>query len=65
MGDAVCIANRVGDRYLHQLELTGHAAVLDNPEHFAELGIAALRFSRVRSSCGPAPSSVSGTSTTS
>lgn len=43
-GGVECTVNRVGDRYLDQLELNGHAARLEDLDRFADLGIAALRY---------------------
>ena len=39
-----CTVNRVGDSYLDQLELSGHAARLDDLDRFAALGIRTLRY---------------------
>jgi dTDP-4-dehydrorhamnose reductase len=39
-----CTVNRVGDRYLDQLERSGHAQRFDDLERFAALGISAIRY---------------------
>jgi dTDP-4-dehydrorhamnose reductase len=43
-GGVECTVNRVGDRYLDQLERSGHTQRLDDLDRFAALGIKALRF---------------------
>ncbi len=43
-GGLECTVNRVGDRFLDQLELSGHANRLDDLDRFAELGISAIRY---------------------
>jgi hypothetical protein len=43
-GGVECTLNRVGDRYLSQLEMSGHWGRDDDLERFAELGVAALRY---------------------
>jgi dTDP-4-dehydrorhamnose reductase len=43
-GGLECTLNRVGDRFLDQLELNGHAHRLDDLDRFAELGITAIRY---------------------
>jgi dTDP-4-dehydrorhamnose reductase len=43
-GGIECTVNRVGDRYVDQLELCGHATRLDDLERLADLGIKALRY---------------------
>ncbi len=42
-GGVECTCNRVRGRYFDQMELSGHASRLDDYEHFARLGIEALR----------------------
>lgn len=39
-----CTINRVGNRYINQLELNGHWGRADDLERFAQLGLRALRF---------------------
>lgn len=43
-GGVECTVNRVGDRYFDQLERNGHATRLDDLDHFARLGIHAIRY---------------------
>jgi dTDP-4-dehydrorhamnose reductase len=43
-GGVECTVNRVGDRYLDQLERSAHVRRLDDFDRFAALGIKALRF---------------------
>ena len=43
-GGVECTVNRVGDRYHHQLERSGHAERPEDLERFAGLGIRALRY---------------------
>lgn len=43
-GGLECTVNRVGDRFLDQLELSGHTNRLDDLDRFAELGISAIRY---------------------
>lgn len=43
-GGVECTVNRVGDRWLDQLERNGHAARPDDLDRFAALGIRALRY---------------------
>lgn len=43
-GGVECTVNRVGDRWLDQLERNGHATRADDLERFAALGIRALRY---------------------
>ncbi|MEW5930668.1 MAG: family 1 glycosylhydrolase [Gemmatimonadota bacterium] len=43
-GGVECTVNRVGDRYLDQMERNGHAARADDLERFAALGVRALRY---------------------
>ena len=43
-GGVECTVNRVGDRYLDQNELSGHARRLDDLDLFANVGIRALRY---------------------
>lgn len=43
-GGAECTVNRVGDRYLDQLERTGHTRRPDDLECFCSLGLRALRY---------------------
>jgi dTDP-4-dehydrorhamnose reductase len=43
-GGVECTVNRVGERYLDQLERSGHTRRLDDFDRFAALGIKALRF---------------------
>ncbi len=42
-GGAECTVNRVADRYVDQLRLTGHHDRLEDLDRFAELGVSALR----------------------
>ena len=39
-----CTVNRVGDNYLDQLELSGHAARLSDLDLLADLGVSAVRY---------------------
>jgi dTDP-4-dehydrorhamnose reductase len=39
-----CTRNRVGDRYLDQLERSGHAGRIDDLDRFAALGIRTIRY---------------------
>ena len=43
-GGIECTVNRVGDRYIDQVVLTGHQQRLDDLDRFADLGIRALRY---------------------
>ena len=43
-GGIECTVNRVGDRYIDQVVLTGHQQRLDDLDRFADLGIKALRY---------------------
>ncbi|HEU4460289.1 MAG TPA: family 1 glycosylhydrolase [Methylibium sp.] len=43
-GGVECTANRVQDRWFHQLERSGHAQRDDDLERFASLGIEAIRY---------------------
>ncbi len=43
-GGLECTVNRVGDRFLDQMELNGHARRIEDLDRFAELGIAAIRY---------------------
>jgi dTDP-4-dehydrorhamnose reductase len=43
-GGIECTVNRVGDRYIDQVVLTGHQHRLDDLDLFADLGIKALRY---------------------
>ncbi len=43
-GGIECTVNRVGDRYIDQVVLTGHQHRLDDLDRFADLGIKALRY---------------------
>ncbi|HEV2735255.1 MAG TPA: family 1 glycosylhydrolase, partial [Longimicrobiaceae bacterium] len=43
-GGLECTVNRVGDRYLDQMERNGHAVRVNDLERFAGLGIRALRY---------------------
>ena len=43
-GGAECTINRIGDRYLDQVELSGHDARPDDLDRFAELGLTVLRY---------------------
>jgi dTDP-4-dehydrorhamnose reductase len=43
-GGIECTVNRVGDRYVDQVVLTGHQQRLDDLDRFADLGIKALRY---------------------
>ena len=43
-GGVECTVNRVGDRYLDQMEQSGHTRRLDDLNLFAELGLRGLRF---------------------
>jgi dTDP-4-dehydrorhamnose reductase len=43
-GGVECTVNRVGDRYLDQLECNGHATRLEDLDRFAALGIRAIRY---------------------
>ncbi len=43
-GGVECTLNRVGDRYLDQLERSGHAHRLDDLHSFADLGLRSLRY---------------------
>jgi dTDP-4-dehydrorhamnose reductase len=43
-GGIECTVNRVGDRYIDQVVLTGHEHRLDDLDRFADLGIKALRY---------------------
>ena len=43
-GGVECTVNRVGDRYLDQLEQSGHIRRLDDLNLFADLGLRGLRF---------------------
>lgn len=43
-GGVECTVNRVGDRYLDQLEQSGHTRRLSDLDLFADLGLSGLRF---------------------
>jgi dTDP-4-dehydrorhamnose reductase len=43
-GGVECTVNRVGDRYFHQMERSGHSRRVDDLERFAALGIRAIRY---------------------
>lgn len=43
-GGVECTVNRLHDRYLSQIERSGHAARLDDIDRFADLGIRTLRY---------------------
>lgn len=43
-GGVECTVNRVGDRYFDQIARSGHMLRLDDLDHFADLGLRALRF---------------------
>lgn len=43
-GGIECTVNRVGDRYIDQVVLTGHQHRFDDLDRFADLGIKALRY---------------------
>lgn len=43
-GGLECTVNRVGDRFLDQLELNGHLDRIEDLDRFAELGISAIRY---------------------
>lgn len=43
-GGIECTVNRVGDRYFDQLERNGHATRLTDLDHFAALGMQAIRY---------------------
>ncbi|HLA13606.1 MAG TPA: family 1 glycosylhydrolase [Gemmatimonadaceae bacterium] len=43
-GGIECTRNRVGDRYIDQIELTGHARRESDLEMFAEIGIRTVRY---------------------
>jgi dTDP-4-dehydrorhamnose reductase len=43
-GGVECTVNRVGDSYLDQLELTGHARRIEDLDLFAELGVRTVRY---------------------
>ena len=43
-GGVECTVNRVGDRYIDQLTLSGHASRLDDIDRIADLGIRTLRY---------------------
>jgi len=43
-GGLECTVNRVGDQFLDQMELNGHARRIDDLDRFAELGITAIRY---------------------
>ena len=43
-GGLECTVNRVGDRFLDQLELNGHAHRIEDLDQFADLGITAIRY---------------------
>ena len=43
-GGVECTVNRVGDDYLDQLEFSGHAGRPADLDHFAALGLRALRY---------------------
>lgn len=54
-GGVECTVNRVGDRYLDQLRLSGHHERASDLELFAELGITALRYPVVWERTRPDP----------
>lgn len=39
-----CTVNRIGDRFVDQVDLSGHAHRMDDLDRFAELGITAIRY---------------------
>ncbi|HEV7857131.1 MAG TPA: family 1 glycosylhydrolase [Pyrinomonadaceae bacterium] len=43
-GGVECTVNRVGEQYFDQLELNGHAGRAHDLDHFASLGVRALRY---------------------
>jgi hypothetical protein len=43
-GGVECTVTRIGNKFVDQLELNGHATRLSDLELFAELGIKALRY---------------------
>lgn len=43
-GGVECTINRIGDRYLDQIALSGHEARTDDLDRFAGLGLTALRY---------------------
>ncbi len=43
-GGLECTVNRVGDRFLDQLEMNGHARRIEDLDQFADLGITAIRY---------------------
>jgi dTDP-4-dehydrorhamnose reductase len=43
-GGVECTINRIGDRYLDQIALSGHDARADDLDRFADLGLTALRY---------------------
>src|SRR5919112_10124 len=43
-GGIECTVNRVGDRYIDQVVLTGHQQRLDDLDRFADLGLTTLRY---------------------
>jgi dTDP-4-dehydrorhamnose reductase len=52
-GGVECTINRVGDRYLNQLQFSGHWQRSDDLERFAQLGLRTLRFPLLWESVAP------------